>query len=217
MSCDDACFEGVVAGFVRGFRSTVMTRMAAFVLMAVALVGQAAFAQSDSRNRFPGRRVGGGTRGVCTSRLIAHLTPINNIKRVAQAAPVRLAVLQGPTSQPFPLEISLEGRPSIQLPASPAGVVVLSIPPVRSDTRWQSSYVCPAATPEGDDPLNFVVAVAPPALSLLRPTSGAGDQLPGLLSRCGGTIELAQIRQWLGVEALPGQWPQQLPVRCEGG
>ena len=194
-----------------------MTRMAAFVLMAVALAGQAAWAQTDSRNSFPGRRVGGGTRGVCTSRLIAHLAPANNIQRVPAAGPVRLAVLQGPTSEPYPLQIALDGRASVQLPASPAAVVVLSIPPVRSDTRWQSSYVCPAGTPAADDPLNFVVAAAPPALSLLRPSSDVDDQLPGLLSRCGGSVDLAEIEQWLGVEALPGEWPQQLPVRCEGG
>ena len=52
-----------------------MTRKAAVVLVAVALAGQAALAQPDSRNSFPGRRVGGGTRGACTSRLIAHLAP----------------------------------------------------------------------------------------------------------------------------------------------
>ena len=194
-----------------------MTRMPAVVLMAVALAGQAALAQPDSRNSFPGRRVGGGTRGVCTSRLIAHLAPANNIQRVPPAGPVRLTVLQGPTSEPYPLQIALDGRPSVQLPPSQAGVVVLSIPPVRSDTRWQSSYVCPAGTPDADDPLNFVVAAAPPALSLLRPSSDVDDQLSGLLSRCGGTIGLAQIKQWLGVETLPGEWPQQLPVRCEGG
>ena len=194
-----------------------MTRMPAVVLMAVALAGQAALAQPDSRNSFPGRRVGGGTRGVCTSRLIAHLAPANNIQRVPPAGPVRLTVLQGPTSEPYPLQIALDGRPSVQLPPSQAGVVVLSIPPVRSDTRWQSSYICPAGTPDADDPLNFVVAAAPPALSLLRPSSDVDDQLSGLLSRCGGTIDLAQIKQWLGVETLPGEWPQQLPVRCEGG
>ena len=194
-----------------------MTRTAAFVLMTVALAGQAALAQPDSRNSFPGRRVGGGTRGVCTSRLIAHLTPANNIQRVPSAGPVRLAVLQGPTSEPYPLQIALDGRPSVQLPASPAGVVVFSIPPIGSDTRWQSSYVCPAGTSDTDDPLNFVTAAAPPALSLLRPSSDANDQLPGLLSRCGGSVDVEQIEQWLGVEALPGEWPQQLPVRCEGG
>ena len=194
-----------------------MTRMPAVVLMAVALAGQAALAQPDSRNSFPGRRVGGGTRGVCTSRLIAHLAPANNIQRVPSAGPVRLAVLQGPTSEPYPLQIALDGRPSVQLPASPAGVVVIRVPPIGSDTRWQSSYVCPAGASDADDPLNFVVAAAPPALSLLRPSSDAKDQLPGLLSRCGGSVDLEQIKQWLGVEALPGEWPQQLPVRCEGG
>ena len=194
-----------------------MPRIAVVVFLALTLTGHAALAQPDSRNSFPGRRVGGGTRGVCTARLIAHLTPANNIQRVPAAAPVRLAVLQGPTSEPFPLQIALDGRPSVQLPASPAGVVVLSTPPIGSDTRWQSSYVCPAGTADGDDPLNFVVAAAPPALSLLRPSSDADDQLPRLLSRCGGSVDLAEIKQWLGFEALPGKWPQQLPVRCEGG
>ena len=194
-----------------------MIPLVAVLLIAVALAGQAALAQPDSRNTFPGRRVGGGTRGACTSRLIAHLAPANNIQRVPSAGPVRLAVLQGPTSEPFPLQIALDGRRSIQLPASSAGVVVLRIPPIGSDTRWQSSYVCPAGTPAADDPLNFVVAVAPPALSLLRPSSDVDDQLPGLLSRCGGSVDLAEIKQWLGVEAVSGEWPQQLPVRCEGG
>ena len=83
-----------------------MIRTAAFVLMAVALAGQAALAQPDSRNSFPGRRIGGGTRGVCTARLVAHLTPANNIQRVPAAGPVRVAVLQGPTQQPYPLKIS---------------------------------------------------------------------------------------------------------------
>ena len=57
------------------------------VLMALALTGPAALGQQDSRNSFPGRRVGGGTRGVCTARLVAHLTPANNI----QSAPRTLA------------------------------------------------------------------------------------------------------------------------------
>ena len=186
-------------------------------VQALALTGPAALGQQDSRNTFPGRRVGGGTRGGCTARLVAHLTPANNIQRVSPAGPVRVAVLQGPTQQPYPLKVSLQGQPSVELTARPAGVDVLEILPVSGDIRWQSSYICPGATPDSDDPLNFVSAAAPPALSLLRPTSDSEDQLPGLLSRCGGDIDLAQIEQWLEVEALPGEWPQQLPVRCEGG
>ena len=207
--------DGLWQGSLVHVRSTVMARIAALVLVALALTESAALAQSDSRNAFPGRRIGGGTRGLCTARLVAHITPANNIQRVSATGPIRMAVLQGPTQQPYPLKVSLEGQASVELPASGAGVVVLSVPSLSRDARWQSSYLCPAATPDNEDPLNFVSAAAPPAVSLLRPTSSAEDQLPALLSACGGHVDLAQVKQWLGVDALPGEWPQQLPVRCE--
>ena len=193
-----------------------MPRIAVLVFMALALAGQAAQAQSNSRNSFPGRRIGGGTRGACTARLVAHLTPVNNIQRVPAAGPVRVAVLQGPTQQPYPLKISLEGQPSVELAASAAGVVVLSLPAVSRDTSWQSSYACPGGSSGSDDPLDFVAVAAPPALSLLRPSGGQDDPLPAQLARCGGTVALAQVEQWLDVQSLPGEWPDQLPVRCEG-
>ena len=197
-------------------RYPVMPRIAVLAFMALLLMGQAALAQSNSRNSFPGRRIGGGTRGVCTARLVAHLIPANNIQRVPAAGPVRVAVLQGPTQQPYPLKISLEGQPSVELAASAAGVVVLSLPAVGSDTPWQSSYACPGGSSGSDDPLDFVAVAAPPALSLLRPSGDQDDPLPAQLARCGGTVALAQVEQWLGVQSLPGEWPDQLPVRCEG-
>ena len=193
-----------------------MPRIAAVVFMALALAGQAALAQADSRNSFPGRRIGGGTRGVCTARLVAHFVPANNIQRVPAAASVRVAVLQGPTQQPYPLKISLEGQASVELAASAAGVVVLSLPAVSRDTSWQSSYACPGGSSGSDDPLDFVAVAAPPALSLLRPSGDQDDPLPAPLARCGGTVALTQVEQWLGVQSLPGEWPDQLPVRCEG-
>ena len=193
-----------------------MPRIAAVVFMALALAGQAALAQADSRNSFPGRRIGGGTRGVCTARLVAHFVPANNIQRVPAAGSVRVAVLQGPTQQPYPLKISLEGQPSVELAASAAGVVVLSLPAVSSDTPWQSSYLCPGGTSGREDPLDFVAVAAPPALSLLRPSSDQEDSLPAPLVQCGGTVALTQVKQWLEVQSLPGEWPDQLPVRCEG-
>ena len=193
-----------------------MPRIAAVVFMALALASQAALAQADSRNSFPGRRIGGGTRGVCTARLVAHLTPPNNIQRVPAVGPVRVAVLQGPTQQPYPLNISLQGQPSLELAASAAGVVVFSLPAVSSASPWQSSYVCPGGSPDSDDPLDFIAVAAPPALSLLRPSSDQDDPLPASLAQCGGTIALAQVEQWLAVQSLPGDWPDELPVRCEG-
>ena len=53
--------DGLWQGSLVHVRSTVMARIAALVLVALALTESAALAQSDSRNAFPGRRIGGGT------------------------------------------------------------------------------------------------------------------------------------------------------------
>ena len=193
-----------------------MARIAALVSLALALIEPAALAQSDSRNTFPGRRIGGGTRGLCTSRLVAHLTPANNIQRVSVIGPARVAVLQGPTQQPYPLKVSLQEETSVELPASPAGVDVLMLPRLNGDTRWESRYACPGGVAhDSQDPLSFVSVAAPPAVSLLSPSSDGIDQLDALSAHCGGSVALSEVKQWLGLDGLPGDWPQQLPVRCQ--
>ena len=193
-----------------------MARIAALVCMAFALSELAALAQSDSRNTFPGRRIGGGTRGLCTSRSVAHLTPANNIQRVSVTGPSRVAVLQGPTQQPYPLKVSLQGLTSFELPASPAGVDVLKLPRLNGDTRWESRYACPGGgAHDTQDPLSFVSVAAPPAVSLLSPSSDGIDQFDALAAHCGGSVALSQVKQWLGLDGLPGEWPQLLPVRCQ--
>jgi len=196
-------------------RRSVMARLSALMLMLLAISWAPAWGQADSRNTYPGRRVGGGTRGVCTGRFVAHFTPVSNIQRVSTNRPVRVAVLQGPTSQPYPLTVNLQGHPNLEFPASSAGVVVLSLPPLTRETRWETSYACPGGAETHDDPLAFISVAAPPAVSLLVPTSDAEDQLPALSIACGSRVKLSVVEEWLGVESLPGQWPQQLPVTCE--
>jgi hypothetical protein len=55
------------------------------------------------------------------------------------------------------------------LPASTPGITLLTLPAVKVPTVWESSHVCPG--PSGasatTDPLSFVAAESPPALSLL--------------------------------------------------
>ena len=36
-------------------------------------------ANPQLRSSFPGRRIGGGTRGECTARLLVHLVPKNSV------------------------------------------------------------------------------------------------------------------------------------------
>lgn len=59
---------------------------------------------SSNRSTFPGRRVGGGTRGECSARILVHLVPENSV--FAPGATGILGLVQGPTANPVSLELS---------------------------------------------------------------------------------------------------------------
>lgn len=202
------------------------------VTLALACAPLAASAQADLRNSFPGRRLGGGTRGECSARLLANLVPANSV--FAPGAAATIGLLEGPTAQPRPLQLSFrplnsagtaadsQGRVTTRdLPASAAGVVLLTIPAVKAATVWESGYRCESGgAAGGGDGLDFVQSASPPAVSLLLPDAQADDKtvaaaLKALRAQCGKTVAAATLVKTFGIEdALTSEWPQQLPVRC---
>lgn len=213
-----------------------MVRSLAPLVMAVGLLGLWPFppsvrAQPNLRSTFPGRRVGGGTRGECNARLIVHLVPPSSV--FAPGTPPLLGLLEGPAAQPRPLELRF--RPESQpgggtassvsqrsLPAGGAALLLVSAPVVVRPTVWESSYRCDEAIggDSSSDPLQFVVSTSPPALSLLVPDATPADtalqsRLRQLRSRCGATINRNELATAFGLgDLLDGAWPDQLPVRC---
>ena len=228
-------------------RPVAMVRSLAPLLMAVGLLGpgllpSTARAQPDLRSTFPGRRVGGGTRGECNARLIVHLVPPSSV--YAPGTPPLLGLLEGPTAQPRPLELRF--RPESQpqsargtafserlLPASGPALVLFTGPAAARPTVWESSYRCEDASGGGSpgdggtgdgssngDPLQFVASTSPPALSLLVADATPADtalqaRLRQLRARCGGSISRPELAAAFGLgDLLDGAWPDQLPVRC---
>lgn len=204
--------------------------LGALVGLMVLAVPLGAVAQSDLRNTFPGRRIGGGTRGECSARLLAHLVPGSSV--FAPGAAATIGLLEGPTAQPRPLQLSFralnaagtaagaQGQVSSRdLPAAPAGVVLLTIPPVKTATIWESGYRCEEGKVAADS-LDFVQSASPPALSLLVSDPQGDDKtmaaaLRQLRSQCGKTVATASVAQSFGLsDAITSEWPQQLPVRC---
>jgi len=198
-----------------------------------ALAPPEAQAQTDLRKSFPGRRVGGGTRGECSSRLLAHLVPSSSVFAPGKAR--YLGVLEGPSASPSPLAITfrpLSGRGTADgsmasgqrrvLPASSPGITLLTLPPVKVPTMWESSYICPgtATTPTPSDPLNFVAADSPPALSLLVMEASKEDvavqaSLAKLHRSCGSSVSREEVGATFGLaDLLTAQWPERIPVRC---
>ena len=187
--------------------------------------------QAAPRNSFPGRRVGGGTRGECAARSIVHLVPSSSV--FAPGDPSVIALLEGPSSNPQPLETVLKvasedggfdpaAVPILQreLPGAKNRLVLLSFPSSQKVLRWESSYRC--GMESGGDEFGFITASAPPALSLLLPGSGDREDqnlqqlLANLQESCGGTAALQplKIALQLGDEVINDSWPEQITVQC---
>jgi hypothetical protein len=214
-----------------GLRAGGTLRLLILLLSTVGLAGEA-FAQSNLRNVFPGRRVGGGTRGECTARLLAHLVPASSV--YAPGATTTLGVLEGPASTPRPLLIEFRplrsngtadgaqaARVKRTVPAGPLGVTLITVPALRQSTVWETSYDCePPAAAGATDPLAFVTSAAPPAVSLLLTEATPADKpvqagLGKLRASCGSDVARADVAKTFGLDDLvTATWPARIPVRC---
>ena len=186
--------------------------------------------QAAPRNSFPGRRVGGGTRGECAARSVVHLVPSSNVFSLGSSS--LIAVLEGPSADPRPLEIILRPAsddglatpgvmPLLQkaLGASSNRLVLLRVPTASGPLLWESSYQC--GEDDGADEFGFVTASAPPALTLLLPEADAEaaslqQQLASLQASCGSSTAVAPLRQVFnfGDDVIDTSWPSTVKVQC---
>ena len=193
-------------------------------------IASQALADVNLRSSFPGRRVGGGTRGEFTARLVAHLVPKSNV--FAPGASGLVAILQGPSANFSPLIVAFKPANSTgvvqpgasplesrELPPAPVGLVLLKAPSSAGVVQWESSYRCGGGVADAD-PLNFVSAGAPPAVSLLVKAAEPVDrliqaELAQWKTHCGGTIAREQVAKTFGLDEVLGtDWPAQFPLRC---
>ena len=186
-----------------------------------------AFANESLRSTFPGRLIGGGSRGECAARLVINLVPRSTV--FASGSDDLLAVLQGPSSDPRPLEIAFSaydveaggtGNPVGQqvIPAGSASLVLLRSGASIRPLIWESSYQCDDDA--SVDELSFISAEAPPAVSLLVADAQPEDDalqftLSAWKSSCGRQLVTQAVLSSAGLNGLDvSQWPEQLPVVC---
>ena len=178
---------------------------------------------SQSRNTFPGRRVGGGTRGECAARQIIHLVPESSV--FAPGSEVLIGWLEGPSPDPRPLEVSLlrqnTSTPVLSRSVDSAGprLVLLRLPQALAlPLVWESGYQC--ADAPADDEFGFIGAEGPPAKSLLvedllPADSAVQTHLREVLNKCDSTTSLASISRLFELnDVLSSSWPEVLSVVC---
>jgi hypothetical protein len=184
------------------------------------------------RNSFPGRRIGGGTRGECWTRLFAHLVPANSV--YTPGSPPLIALLEGPAKTPRPVIIELRSvlanglpdpnaKPVFQrtLLPEPEGIRLILLAKLTQPVSWTSSYFCSDSPVPSDESLFFVSRNEPPPLTLLLPSNPSPDdrkvwETLGLLHMaCGKTFPRQEVKRLFGFsDLLSDDWPENLPVRC---
>lgn len=178
---------------------------------------------SQSRNTFPGRRVGGGTRGECSARQIIHLVPQSSV--FAPGSEGLIGWLEGPSPDPKPMEVSLRKQntstPVLSRSVASAGprLVLLRLPQLLVlPLIWESGYQC--ADSPADDEFGFIGVEGPPAKSLLvadllPADSAVQSHLNDVLNTCGSTASTATISRLFELEdVVSSRWPEVLPVVC---
>lgn len=197
---------------------------AAAAVVACSCLGLMSEAQANPRSTFPGRRVGGGTRGECSARTLVHLVPATSV--FAPGASGLVGLVQGPSDSPVSLQVALKpedgSAESIRtLSAAPTSIVLFDAQASRP-TVWESSFNCGSGEGgDSSDPMAFVQSTSPPALSLLVSDAEPTDQslqalLSALRSKCGTSVSAAETMTQFGLaDVVTEAWPDQLPVRCE--
>ena len=203
-----------------------MSVRTSLMVAAVLLLGTGFAAEptlSQPRSTFPGRRVGGSTRGECAAREIIHLVPETSV--FAPGAAGLIAWLEGPSPDAKPLEVVLrEQNASVpvlsrSVAASGPRLVLLRLPQMLTlPLVWESGYQC-AEAPAGDE-FGFIGDEGPPAKSLLVLDSEPADaavqtHLKALLTRCDSTTPVASVSSLFDLEhAVSSRWPEVVPVVC---
>ena len=185
------------------------------------------------RGSFPGNRVGGGTRGECSARLIVHLVPESGRYDPSSAGSNLIGLLQGPSLNPTPLVITFrpfqaslqidqasQSLSTLRVKASKASLVLLDPGFDDKSMIWESAYECDQNGDSGE--FDFITSSSPPALSLLTQTSDlrtgtlkTAELLKSWKSLCGNTIPTNSVLNQFGLDdLLTQQWPNQLPVLC---
>ena len=184
---------------------------------------------------FPGRRLGGGTRGECSARKIMHLVPDNNI--LFHNSDGQIALIIGPSSSPKDVKIAFKpysspdgnfNGPSPEIDElfisnSSEKIILLNIPKKKFPFTWESAFECSDDNEESFDGFgfDFIQDNSHPAISLIAPESlqkknNSEDKILWLSKYCGKNISQNELnKKFILNELFDENWSDEIFVDCK--
>ena len=179
---------------------------------------------SNINNAFPGRRVGGGTRGECSSRLLINLVNKDNALYLNNLDPIAILAGKSKTSESIRISLINDNRKvlnSINIPSETSELIIIKSLPIGIDQILEAKPICKNDT-DNYDPFTIVSSVFPPTKSYLLKNKRNKDKeiksyLSTMLNKCNTQVGVNQIiNMWELEKGLAEKYnlPENIPIKC---
>ena len=190
-----------------------------FFPLLIVLVSPKILLGSD-RSTFPTSRMGGGTRGLCGSRLIMHIVPLEN--KYTPDKTRLLAMYLGKTKEAKPLTVEIINNSQIEqkLNFEPSGeaLFIFKIQSIENTTLWKSYFNC--SDIQSDNMINFMSNISNPVSTLISTESNLEQKkyqrfINKAHNKCGTTITNEEIKNLTSLdEAISSKISENVSIIC---
>ncbi len=190
-----------------------------FLPLLIVLVSPKILLGSD-RSTFPTSRMGGGTRGLCGSRLIMHIVPVEN--KYTPDKTRLLAMYLGKTKEAKPLTVEIINNSQIEqkLNFEPSGeaLFIFKIQSIENTSLWKSYFNC--SDIQSDNMINFMSNISNPVSTLISTESNLEQKkyqrfINKAHNKCGTTITNEEIKNLTSLdEAISSKISENVSIIC---
>ena len=190
-----------------------------FFPLLIVLVSPKILLGSD-RSTFPTSRMGGGTRGLCGSRLIMHIVPLEN--KYTPDKTRLLAMYLGKTKEAKPLTVEIINNSQIEqkLNFEPSGeaLFIFKIQSIENTSLWKSYFNC--SDIQSDNMINFMSNISNPVSTLISTESNLEQKkyqrfINKAHNKCGTTITNEEIKNLTSLdEAISSKISENVSIIC---
>ena len=190
-----------------------------FLPLLIVLVSPKILLGSD-RSTFPTSRMGGGTRGLCGSRLIMHIVPVEN--KYTPDKTRLLAMYLGKTKEAKPLTVEIINNSQIEqkLNFEPSGeaLFIFKIQSIENTSLWKSYFNC--SDIQSDNMINFMSNISNPVSTLISTESNLEQKkyqrfINKAHNKCGTTITNEEIKNLTSLdEAISSKISEKVSIIC---
>jgi hypothetical protein len=190
-----------------------------FFPLLIVLVSPKILLGSD-RSTFPTSRMGGGTRGLCGSRLIMHIVPVEN--KYTPDKTRFLAMYLGKTKEAKPLTVEIINNSQIEqkLNFEPSGeaLFIFKIQSIENTSLWKSYFNC--SDIQSDNMINFMSNISNPVSTLISTESNLEQKkyqrfINKAHNKCGTTITNEEIKNLTSLdEAISSKISENVSIIC---